>query len=379
MIPFNIPPYYGLEDQYILQAIHNHKICGDGDFTKRCHAKLEEMTGVKKVLLTTSCTSALELAAILCDIKTGDEVILPSFTFSSTANAFALREAELVFVDVDPKTMNIDPVCIADAVTARTKAIVPMHYAGVCCDMNAIQEIASAAGSFIIEDAAQAVDSTYFGKAAGSMSDIGCFSFHETKNFSMGEGGAALMQNRELIDRAEIVREKGTDRSRFYRGQVDKYSWVDIGSSILPSELNAAYLLPQLENHKAITDWRLARWEQYRAGLADLQQSERVELPYIPEGCVHNAHMFYIKCQNEEERTDLIAYLKEREIMTVFHYIPLHSAKAGKKYGRFSGEDRYTTVESSRLLRLPMYYGLTEAECGQVIEALHDFYNSRYR
>ena len=268
MIPFNVPPYYGLEDQYILEAIHSHKISGDGTFTKRCHALLEAMTGCKKVLLTTSCTSALELAAILCDLKAGDEVILPSFTFSSTANAFALRGCTLVFADVDPRTMNLDPACIEAAVTKRTKAIVPMHYAGVCCDMNAIGSIAKNAGAFLVEDAAQAVDASYFGKPAGSMSDIGCFSFHETKNFSMGEGGAALMQNPALIECAEIVREKGTDRSRFYRGQVDKYTWVDIGSSILPSELNAAYLLPQLENHEAITAWRLKRWNQYHAILS---------------------------------------------------------------------------------------------------------------
>ena len=376
MIPFNIPPYYGLEDQYILEAIHNHKISGDGTFTKRCHTILEEMTSTKKALLTTSGTSALELAAILCDLQAGDEVILPSFTFSSTANAFALRGVRLVFVDVDPKTMNITPDTIAAAVTEHTKAIVPMHYAGVCCDMNAIQAIADDAGLFVIEDAAQAVDAYYRGKAAGAMSDIGCFSFHETKNFSMGEGGAALMRNADLIERAEIVREKGTDRSRFFRGQVDKYSWVDIGSSILPSELNAAYLLPQLENHKDITAWRLKRWHQYHKGLADLRQSGRIEQPYVPDGCIHNAHMYYIKCKDETERTALTNFLKERDIMAVFHYIPLHSSKAGRKFGRFHDQDRYTTVESKRLLRLPMYYQLTEADCNTVIEAVHDFYRA---
>ncbi len=377
MIPFNVPPYYGLEDQYVLEAIHNHKISGDGAFTKRCHAILEAMTGCRKALLTTSCTSALELAAILCDLQAGDEVILPSFTFSSTANAFALRGCTLVFADVDPKTMNLNPECIADAVTNRTKAIIPMHYAGVCCDMNAIGRIAKDAGAFLVEDAAQAVDAAYFGKPAGSMSDIGCFSFHETKNFSMGEGGAALMQNPVLIERAEIVREKGTDRSRFYRGQVDKYTWVDIGSSILPSELNAAYLLPQLENHEAITAWRLQRWNQYDSGLSDLKQDERLELPYIPQECTHNAHMYYIKCKNEPERAALITFLKERGIMAVFHYIPLHSSAAGQRFGRFAGEDRYTTVESERLLRLPLYYGLTEEDCASVIEAIHDFYRGR--
>lgn len=376
MIPFNIPPYISMEDQYILDAIHSHKISGDGAYTKRCHAKLEEMTGVQKVLLTTSCTSALELAAILCDIKPGDEVILPSYTFSSTANAFALRGATLVFVDVDPKTMNISPACIKAAITERTKAIIVMHYAGVCCDMKSIRAIAGEAKLFLVEDAAQAVDASYFGKPAGSMSDIGCFSFHETKNFSMGEGGAALMQSPVLIERAEIVREKGTDRSRFYRGQVDKYSWVDIGSSILPSELNAAYLLPQLESHEKITSWRLARWEQYHAAFADLREHGKLELPYIPDGCQHNAHMYYIKCKNEQERAALIAFLKARDIMAVFHYVPLHSSKAGQKFGYFHGDDRYTTVESERLLRLPMYYGLTEAQCDTVIQAVHDFYHA---
>lgn len=376
MIPFNVPPYFGPEDRYILEAIHSHKISGDGAFTKRCHAILEEMTGSRKVLLTTSCTSALELAAILCDIKPGDEVIMSSFTFSSTANAFALRGATIVFADVDPKTMNVDPEKIADAVTKRTRAIVPMHYAGVCCDMNAIRAIARDAGLFVVEDAAQAVDSAYHGTAAGALSDIGCYSFHETKNFSMGEGGAALMQNEALIERAEIVREKGTDRSRFFRGQVDKYSWVDIGSSILPSELNAAYLLPQLENHETITGWRLKRWNQYNDGLADLKQKGRLELPYVPGECKHNAHMYYIKCKNESERAALISFLKEREIMAVFHYIPLHSSVAGRRFGRFHGEDRYTTAESERLLRLPLYYGLSETDCAAVIEAVHDFFKS---
>lgn len=376
MIPFNVPPYFGLEDQYVKEAIHSHKISGDGSFTKRCHAILELMTGCRKALLTTSCTSALELAAILCDLKPGDEVILPSFTFSSTANAFALRGVTLVFADIDPETMNIDPTCVARAVTNHSKAIVPMHYAGVCCDMDALGAIAKDNGLFVVEDAAQALDSTYYGKAAGSLSDIGCFSFHETKNFSMGEGGAAVMQNPALIERAEIVREKGTDRSRFYRGQVDKYSWVDIGSSILPSELNAAYLLPQLENHETITAFRLMRWAQYFDGLIDLRDQGRIELPNIPEGRTHNAHMFYIKCSTEPERAALISFLKERGIMAVFHYIPLHSSLAGRKFGRFHGEDRHTTVESERLLRLPMYYGLTEADCNAVIEAVHDFYRS---
>ncbi|HNW87312.1 MAG TPA: dTDP-4-amino-4,6-dideoxygalactose transaminase [Candidatus Limiplasma sp.] len=374
MIPFNIPPYIGEEDQYVLDAIHSHKICGDGPYTKRCHTELEKMTGTKKALLTTSGTSALELAAILSNIGPGDEVIMPSFTFSSTANAFALRGATVVFVDVEPETMNIDPACIRAAITDRTRVIVPVHYAGVCCDMDQIDAMAKERGLMVIEDAAQAVDAYWKGKAGGSMGDIGCYSFHETKNFSMGEGGAALLNDARFVERAEIVREKGTDRSRFYRGQVDKYTWVDLGSSILQSELNAAYLLAQLENRKRITDFRMARWNQYHQGLQDLKTAGRLGLPKIPEGCVHNAHMYFIKCKDLEERMALSAFLRERDIMAVFHYIPLHSALAGKRFGRFHGEDRYTTAESERLLRLPMYYGLSETDCATVIAALHDFY-----
>ena len=372
MIPFNVPPYIGKEDAYVLEAIHSHKICGDGAFSKRCHSALEAMTGANKALLTTSGTSALELAALLTQVQPGDEVIMPSFTFSSTANAFALRGAEIVFVDICPETMNIDPNCVAAAVTKRTRVIVPMHYAGVCCDMDALQEIADAHGLLMVEDAAQAVDSTYRGRAAGTLSDIGCYSFHETKNFSMGEGGAVLLNHEEYVSRAEIIREKGTDRSRFMRGQVDKYTWVDLGSSLLQSDINAAYLLAQLENHEAITADRMQRWNQYRAGLQDLQG--RIELPVVPAECGHNAHMFFLKAKNIEERTALTAFLKERGIGAMFHYIPLHSAKAGQMFGRFHGEDRYTTRESERLLRLPMYYGLTENDCATVIQAIHDFY-----
>ena len=374
MIPFNVPPYIGQEDGYVLEAIHSHKICGDGTFTKRCHAELEKMTGTGKALLTTSGTSALELAAILCDVGAGDEVIMPSFTFSSTANAFALRGATVVFVDVEPKTMNMDIGCVRAAITPRTKVIVPVHYAGVCCDMDAIHAMAEEFGLFVVEDAAQAVDSTWKGKSAGALSDIGCFSFHETKNFSMGEGGAALINNPRLIERAEIVREKGTDRSRFFRGQVDKYTWVDLGSSILPSELNAAYLLSQLENHAMVTANRMVRWQQYDAAFAPLAAAGKLETPFIPEDCTHNAHMYYIKCRDIGERTELTAFLKSRDILAVFHYIPLHSAAAGLKLTRFHGEDRYTTKESERLLRLPLYYGLTEQDCQSVIDAVNDFY-----
>lgn len=374
MIPFNVPPYAGQEDEYVLEAIHNHKICGDGPFTKRCHAALEAMTGTGKALLTTSGSSALEMAAILCDVAPGDEVILPSFTFSSTANAFALRGATLVFADICPDTMNIDPECIRTAITERTKVIVPMHYAGVCCDMAAINAMAKERGIFVVEDAAQAVDASLNGKAAGTLSDMGCYSFHETKNFSMGEGGAILFNDPRFVERAEIIREKGTDRSRFYRGQVDKYTWVDIGSSILPSEINAAYLLAQLEIHEKITAWRMERWNQYNAALQDLKTAGKIDLPTISAGCKHNAHMYYIKCRDIAERTALTAFLKQRGINAVFHYIPLHSAAAGRRFGRFHGEDRYTTRESERLLRLPMYYGLTAEDCDTVIRALHEFY-----
>ena len=374
MIPFNIPPYIGEEDQYVLEAIHSHKICGDGAFTKRCHAELEKMTGAQKALLTTSGTSALELAAILSDVGPGDEVIMPSFTFSSTANAFALRGATIVFVDIEPETMNINPECIRAAITDRTKVIVPVHYAGICCDMDTINAMAKERGILVVEDAAQAVDAYWKGKAGGALGDIGCYSFHETKNFSMGEGGAALLNDPRFVERAEIVREKGTDRSRFYRGQVDKYTWVDLGSSILQSELNAAYLLAQLENHQCVTDFRMARWNQYNEGLQDLKIAGKIGLPKISESCQHNAHMYFIKCKDLQERSELSAFLKERGIVAVFHYIPLHSAAAGRKYGRFHGEDRYTTVESERLLRLPMYYGLSQEDCATVIQALHDFY-----
>jgi len=374
MIPFNVPPYAGQEDEYVLEAIHNHKICGDGPFTKRCHVALEAMTGTGKALLTTSGSSALEMAAILCDVGPGDEVILPSFTFSSTANAFALRGATLVFADICPDTMNIDPECIRAAITERTKVIVPMHYAGVCCDMTAINAMAKERSIFVVEDAAQAVDASLNGKVAGTMSDMGCYSFHETKNFSMGEGGAILFNDPRFVERAEIIREKGTDRSRFYRGQVDKYTWVDIGSSILPSEINAAYLLAQLEIHEQITAWRMKRWNQYNAALQDLKTAGKIDLPTVTAGCKHNAHMYYIKCRDIAERTALTAFLKQREINAVFHYIPLHSAAAGRRFGRFHGEDRYTTRESERLLRLPMYYGLTAEDCDTVIHALHEFY-----
>ena len=361
------------------QVIQNRKICGDGPFTARCNEALEALTGAPKALLTTSGTSALEMAAILLDIQPGDEVIMPSFTFVSTANAFALRGAKIVFVDVQPDTMNLDPLCVRAAITPHTRAIVPVHYAGVCCDMDALGDIAREHGLAMVEDAAQAVGSFYKDRPAGSMSDVGCFSFHETKNYSMGEGGAVILNDPHMVERAEIIREKGTDRSRFYRGQVDKYTWVDIGSSFLPSELNAAYLLAQLEQRASITAARMARWEQYDAGLAPLEQRGLIERMKVPADCVHNAHMYYIKLRSLEERSRLIAFLAEHDICAVFHYIPLHSATAGLKYGRFVGEDRYTTALSERLLRLPMFYELTEADCARVIETIFAFLLSKFQ
>ena len=375
MLPFNIPPYVPQCSDYVTQVIQNRKICGDGPFTARCNEALEALTGAPKALLTTSGTSALEMAAILLDIQPGDEVIMPSFTFVSTANAFALRGAKIVFVDVQPDTMNLDPLCVRAAITPHTRAIVPVHYAGVCCDMDALGDIAREHGLAMVEDAAQAVGSFYKNRPAGSMSDVGCFSFHETNNYSMGEGGAVILNDPHMVERAEIIREKGTDRSRFYRGQVDKYTWVDIGSSFLPSELNAAYLLAQLEQRASITAARMARWEQYDAGLAPLEQRGLIERMKVPADCVHNAHMYYIKLRSLEERSRLIAYLAEHDICAVFHYVPLHSATAGLKYGRFVGEDRYTTVLSERLLRLPMFYELTEADCARVIETISAFFD----
>lgn len=374
-VPFNIPPYIGFEQSYLAQVIESRKICGDGCMTKACDRKLEEMTGAKRSLLTTSGTSALDMAAILTGVGSGDEVIMSSFTFSSTANAFALRGAQVVFVDIRPDTMNIDETQIEGAITPRTKVIVPMHYAGVSCEMDEIQAIAKRHGLLIVEDAAQGVMSAYKGRALGAIGQMGCFSFHETKNYSMGEGGALLFSDESFIERAEVVREKGTDRSRFLRGQVDKYTWTDIGSSFLPSELNAAYLLAQLEHAQLIFDDRMRSWRQYHAAFAELESRGRVERPVIPEGCTQNAHMYYLKAKDIHERTELIRFLSETaNVGAVFHYIPLHSAPAGRKYGRFHGEDVYTTKESERLLRLPMFYGLTSAQVDRVVGAVYDFY-----
>lgn len=374
MIRFNVPPIAGKEVEYIKDAVYSHHICGDGDFTKKCNKWIEEKTGCKKALLTTSCTHALEMAAMMCDFQEGEEVILPSYTFSSTANCFIPAGATLVFVDIDPKTMNIDPNLIEAAVTDKTKAICVMHYAGVACDMDAIMHIAKKHNLIVIEDAAQAVMSTYKGKALGTIGTFGCYSFHETKNYSMGEGGALLINDPAFIEKAEILREKGTDRSKFFRGQVDKYSWRDYGSSYLPSELNAAYLWAQLEIADEINNNRIACWNKYYKALKPLEDEGKISLQFHPEECVHNAHMFYIKLNDLEERTKFISYMKENDILTVFHYVPLHSAPAGIKYGRFSGEDKYTTKESDRLVRLPLYYNLGEKDQQKVIDTILNFW-----
>lgn len=378
MIPFNIPPYVGKELEYIKEAIEkNHKICGDGFFTKKCSEWMENKFNVKKVLLTTSCTHATEMTAILTDIKEGDEVIAPSFTFVSTVNPFVLRGAKIVFIDINPKTMNMDENLIEDAITEKTKAILPVHYAGVACNMDRIMEIAKKHNLIVIEDAAQGVMSEYKGKPLGTIGEYGCFSFHETKNYSMGEGGALLINNKENVEKAEIIREKGTNRSRFFRGQVDKYTWVDKGSSYLPSELNAAYLYAQLENADLIYNDRMNTWNKYKELLQELADKNLIELQYIPEDCKHNAHMFYIKCKDLDERTSLIDFLKENNINAVFHYIPLHSAEAGLKFGRFHGEDKYTTKESERLLRLPFYYGLKEENVKYITSKIKEFYGKK--
>ena len=376
MIPFNIPPYVGKELEYVREAMEkNHKICGDGPFTKKCNEWMEKKFNVEKVLLTTSCTHAMEMAAILADIKEGDEVIAPSFTFVSTVNPFVLRGAKIVFVDINPKTMNIDENLIEDAITEKTRAILPVHYAGVACNMDKIMEIAKKYNLIVIEDAAQGVMSEYKGKPLGTIGEYGCFSFHETKNYSMGEGGALLIRDKENIEKAEIIREKGTNRSRFFRGQVDKYTWVDKGSSYLPSELNAAYLCGQLENANLIYNDRMNSWNKYKELLQELADKNIIDLQYIPEDCKHNAHMFYIKCKDLDERTKLIDFLKKNDISAVFHYIPLHSAEAGLKFGRFNGEDKYTTRESERLLRLPLYYGLKEKDIEFVVSKIKGFYD----
>ena len=376
MIGFNIPIYMDESINCIKKAAENRKICGDGEFTKKCSKLMEEKFNAQKILLTTSCTSALEMAAILLDIQPGDEVILPSYTFVSTADAFVMVGAKIVFVDINPKTMNIDENKIEEAITSKTKAIVVVHYAGISPDMDRIMKIAKEHNLKVVEDSAQGVMAKYKDKYLGTIADLGCYSFHETKNYSMGEGGAIVINDPELIERAEIIREKGTNRNKFFRGEIDKYTWVDYGSSYLPSELNCAYLYPQLEKAEMINNNRLTSWNYYKDGLKELEKDGCITLQYVPEYSEHNAHMFYIKAKNLEERTKLIEYLKSKGIQAVFHYIPLHTSPAGMRFGRFFGEDKYTTSESEKLVRLPMYYGLTRKEQDEVIDAIKKFYKN---
>lgn len=368
MIHFNIAPFTGKELEYVKQAIDNHKICGDGMFTKKCNAWLEERFYAQKVLLTTSGSTALDMAALLCGLQPGDEVILPSYTFSSTANSFVLVGAKLVFVDIRPDTMNIDERKIEAAITEKTKVIVPVHYAGVACEMDTIMEIARRHSLLVVEDAAQGVMSSYKGRPLGTIGDFGCYSFHETKNYSMGEGGALVINDPKYNEPAEILREKGTNRSKFFRGQVDKYTWVDFGDSYLPSDMNAAYLWGQLELADEINKDRLETWNRYYEAFRLSEESGRIELPTIPSECNHNAHMFYIKCRDLDDRTRFIAHMKENDIQCVFHYVPLHTAPAGRKFGCFAGEDIYTTEESNRLVRLPLYFHISDEDVDLVIE-----------
>lgn len=373
MIDFNRPALVGKELNYIKDAVDQGMLCGDGKYTKLCSHWMKERFQASQVFLTTSCTHALEMAAYLCDIQPGDEVIMPSYTFVSTADAFVLRGAKIVFVDIRPDTMNIDEKLIEQAVTEKTKAIVPVHYAGVSCEMDRIMELAKKYDLKVVEDAAQGVEAYYHGKALGTIGDFGCYSFHETKNYTMGEGGALVFQNNEYQEKAEILREKGTDRSKFFRGQVDKYRWIDYGSSYLPSEMNAAYLYAQLEEAEKIDGKRHQIYDYYNEGLKSLEEQEKIQRPVVPEGCKHNAHMYYIKVKDLETRSRLISYLKENGICTAFHYVPLHSSPAGEKFGRFSGEDVYTTKESERLLRLPMFYNLSMSDVEYITEKILAF------
>ncbi|QGY27522.1 dTDP-4-amino-4,6-dideoxygalactose transaminase [Pantoea cypripedii] len=375
MIPFNAPPVVGSEIEYMQSAMASGKLCGDGGFTRRCQQWMEQHFGSKKVLLTPSCTASLEMAALLIDIQPGDEVIMPSYTFVSTANAFVLRGATIVFVDVRPDTLNIDETLIEAAITAKTRAIVPVHYAGVACEMDTIMALAAKHKLYVIEDAAQGVMSQYKGRALGTIGHIGCFSFHETKNYTAGgEGGATLINEAKLVERAEIIREKGTNRSQFFRGQVDKYTWRDIGSSYLMADLQAAYLWAQLEVAERINQQRLRLWNNYSAALQPLAATGRLALPVVPDSCRHNAHMFYIKLRDSSDRQTLINWMKEAEILTVFHYIPLHSSPAGERFGRFQGDDVFTTPESERVLRLPLFYNLSDNNQRTVINSLLSFF-----
>ena len=377
MISFNVPPFVGDELDYLKQAVENHKISGDGEFTKLCNQWMEQKFSAQKVLLTTSGTSALDMAMLLCDLRQGGEVILPSYTFSSTATSVLVGGGVPVFVDIRPDTMNIDETKIEAAITSRTKAVVVVHYAGVACEMDTIMDIARRYNLKVIEDAAQAVMSSYNGKACGTIGDFGCYSFHETKNYSMGEGGALVINDPAYNERAEILREKGTNRSKFFRGQVDKYTWVDVGDSYLPSELNAAYLWAQLQRADEINENRLATWQTYYEAFKPLADKNLLELPTVPAECKHNGHMFYLKLKNLDERTNFIQHMRDNGICCVFHYVPLHSAPAGKKYCRFHGEDKFTTRESERLVRLPMYYGMTTEDLNKIIEEVQVFLTSK--
>jgi len=375
VIPFNSPPRIGTEEKYVVEAMRQDKISGDGRFSRKCQQWFEHSLPVDKALMTTSCTHALEMAAMLIGIEPGDEVIMPSYTFVSTANAFALRGAKIVFVDIRPDTMNIDETKIEAAITPKTKAIVPVHYAGVGCEMDTIMEIARRYGLFVVEDAAQGMMSAYKGQALGTIGHLGTFSFHETKNYtSGGEGGLLLINDPSFIERAEIIREKGTNRSRFFRGEVDKYSWVDLGSSYLPSELQAAYLYAQLLSAEKINENRLESWKSYYDGLYSLREIGKAELPVVPEHCRQNGHMFYLKTADLKERTALLEFLHKRGIMAVFHYVPLHTSEAGRRFGSFSGTDRYTTAESNRIVRLPMYYGLHADDLQKVVNDVIQFF-----
>lgn len=372
-VPFNRPAFTGKELEYIQDAVTRGMICGDGIYTRKCSEWMKEHYEINHVFLTTSCTHALEMAAYLCDIQPGDEVIMPSYTFVSTADAFVLRGAKVVFVDIRPDTMNMDETLIEQAITSKTKAIVPVHYAGVACEMDTIMEIAQKHHLKVVEDAAQGMEADYKGKALGTIGDFGCFSFHETKNYTMGEGGALLFQDSAYLEKAEILREKGTDRSKFFRGQIDKYRWMDYGSSYLPSEINAAYLYAQLEESEKINQKRQNIYDFYHESFRDLEKNGLVERPKVPEYAKHNAHMYYLKVKDLAVRTRLISYLKERGIYSAFHYVPLHSSPAGLKFGRFAGEDKFTTKESERLLRLPMFYNLDMEDAEYVVSSVLSF------
>lgn len=371
MLPFNRPLVFGTEKKYLAHVLAKRKLSGDGELTGRCRAWIESTTLCSAALLTTSGTHALDMAALLSDIKTGDEVIMPSFTFPSTANAFVLRGGKIVFVDIRPDTMNIDEKLIEGAITARTKVIVPVHYAGVSCEMDTIIALARKHKLLVVEDAAQGVMSTYKGKHLGAIGDMGCYSFHETKNYTCGEGGALLLRDARFVKRAEIIREKGTNRTQFHRGDIRKYTWVDVGSSYLPSELNAACLFAQLEAAEKIQNKRMKIWNHYFQRLEPLRAKGILKLPFIPEGCSHNGHMFYIKLSNRKTRDKMIDYLDRHGVMSVHHYIPLHSSVAGKKFGKFHGTDCYTTKESERLLRLPMFYGLRVSDVDKICRRIH--------